>query len=269
MARVASMLRIKALQDTVCHQAARLRAQLKMASKIQSLFWPTMPDLGGDSHMWALSQPAVYIGGDLYDVIPLTDGSLVVHVADVAGKGVAAALIMAALSVQIRAEAPRHEALEDLLAAVNRHFYLLAAEEGLFATIVLVRFWPADGRMHLTAAGHPPPLAICSGHIREVPMARGIALGAKAEARYALSSIQLSKGESLLLYSDGVTEAEDGHRNQFGLERILDHVAGAPGPPWGKGLLAAIRRWRGDAPVNDDTTLLEIWRGKAGYPSRQ
>ena len=98
VARVKSMLRIKSLHDTVVEQSTQLKKQLKTATKIQSLFWPDIPNLKTGGNIWAVSIPAAYVGGDLYDVIPLADGSLLAYVADVSDKGVPAALIMAALS---------------------------------------------------------------------------------------------------------------------------------------------------------------------------
>ena len=75
-----------------------MRAELEAAAKIQQLFWPKMPELGKGSHVWAFTEPATSVGGDLYDVIPMPDGSWVVYVADVAGKGLHAALFMAAMN---------------------------------------------------------------------------------------------------------------------------------------------------------------------------
>src|SRR5512136_1806840 len=102
VSRIRSMLRIKELHDKVHEQSAQLKFQLETATKIQSLFWPKMPELEGGSHIWGISVPAAYVGGDFYDVIPLSDGSLLAYVADVSDKGVPAALIMAALSTKIR-----------------------------------------------------------------------------------------------------------------------------------------------------------------------
>ena len=100
VARVKSMLRIKLLHDTVLEQSSQLEKQLKTATKIQSLFWPEIPQLEAGGHIRAVSVPATYVGGDLYDVIPMPDESLLMYVADVSDKGVSAALIMAALSKQ-------------------------------------------------------------------------------------------------------------------------------------------------------------------------
>ena len=123
----------------------RFQAELKAAAKIQELFWPKIPELGEGSHVWAFSQPAASVGGDLYDVIPMPDGSWLVYVADVAGKGLPAALIMAALSAKIRSEAPLHGEVDKLLANVNNAMYELMSEEGFFATMVLSKYWPRAG----------------------------------------------------------------------------------------------------------------------------
>ena len=102
VSRVKSMLRIKELHDKVIEQSAQLKLQMETATKIQSLFWPRMPELGAGSHVWGASVPAAYVGGDIYDVISLPDDSVLAYVADVSDKGVPAALIMAALSTRIR-----------------------------------------------------------------------------------------------------------------------------------------------------------------------
>lgn len=260
IARVKSMLRIKALQDTVLEQSAQLKTQLKTAAKIQSLFWPEMPELDGGGHIWAVSRPAAYVGGDLYDVIVLPDRSVLAYVADVSGKGVPAALIMAALSTQIRTEALRRCEIDHLLATVNNTFYDLAAEEGFFATIVLCRFWPVDGLLHLVSGGHPPPVSIVGGCGKEIPMPSGIAIGVTPNVRYEKTEIRLTPGESILFFSDGVIEAENEEKKLFGNERVLGHFERAKGPPWGEELLHSIDRWRGKSAVNDDITVLEIWR---------
>lgn len=260
IARVKSMLRIKDLHDTVQTQAAQLQTQLKTAAKIQSLFWPLMPEIGLHDHIWATSRPASYVGGDLYDVIALPDGSVLFYVADVAGKGVPAALIMAALSTQIRAQALRQGDIAHLLAAVNTTFHDLAAEEGIFATVVLGRFWTDGGRMQLVSAGHLAPVRIAAGRGDAIALAQGLAVGVTPDVAYERSETRLSAGEAMLFFSDGVIEAENDRNERFETERVLAHIEQSEGPPWGQGLLAAVDRWRGDAAVSDDLTILEIWR---------
>ena len=262
VARVKSMLRIKMLHDTVIEQSTQLKKQLKTATKIQSLFWPEIPDIKAHWHIWAISVPANYVGGDLYDVIPLSDGSLLAYVADVSDKGVPAALIMAALSTKIRSDSQMYSEICELLESVNRSMYSLISEEGFFATIALVKYWPTDGKMQLTAGGHLQPLWITADGLGNIPRLNGISLGITPDAQYEKEEITLSPGESILLYTDGLIEAENEDQELFGNERFIQYATEKKDAPVAKGLLDTIKHWRGNAVVNDDLTLLEIWRDK-------
>ena len=260
VARVKSMLRIKSLHDTVLEQSTELEKQLKTATKIQTLFWPVIPELEAGAHIWAVSIPASYVGGDLYDVIKLPDGSLLAYVADVADKGVPAALIMAALSSKIRSESRVHNDIGQLLSSLNRSMYNLISEEGFFATIVIVRFWPKYGKMQLALGGHLQPLLVVKDGLGDMPQLNGVSLGITANANYDKKEITLSPGESILLYSDGLIEAENEEKELFGNERLIRYAKHKKDRHIGEGLLDEIRRWRGNAIINDDLTMLEIWR---------
>jgi serine phosphatase RsbU (regulator of sigma subunit) len=260
VARVKSMLRIKELHDTVLEQSAQLRVQLETATKIQSLFWPRIPDLTGGGHIWAVSVPATYVGGDLYDVIPLPDDSLLLYVADVSDKGVPAALIMAALSTKIRSEAQDQSEVDKLLATVNESMHSLTSAEGFFATIALARYWPSSGKMQLALGGHLSPLWIAEGEMRNLLKSKGISLGVTADAHYEIEEILLSPGESILFFTDGVIEAENEKSELFGHDRLISYIKDTKGPPWGKKLLDFVHDWRGHSSANDDLTILEIWR---------
>jgi len=231
VARVKSMLRIKSLHDTVLEQSAELQAQLETATKVQSLFWPDIPELTGGSHIWATAVPAAYVSGDLYDVIPLQDGSLLAYVADVSDKGVPAALVMAALSTRIRSEARNQYEIDTLLETVNNRLHSLTSEEGFFATIVLARYWPNNGKMQLALAGHLQPLWIAESGFGNCPHINGISLGITPDVRYEKKEILLSPGESILFFSDGVIEAENEDKELFGNERLVEFIKDAKSPP--------------------------------------
>lgn len=262
VSRVRSMLRIKELHDTVHEQSAQLKFQLETATKIQSLFWPRMPELEAGSHIWGISVPAAYVGGDFYDVIPLSDGSLLAYVADVSDKGVPAALIMAALSTKIRSEAQLQNELDKLMVSINSSACRLISEEGFFITIVLARYWPDSGRMQVIVGGHFPPLWIDESGIRKMPPASGMCLGVTPETRYNVIEILLSPGESLLFYTDGIVEARNEKLELLGNSRLTDFIINSKGPPWGKELFHSVRLWQGNTPASDDLTILEIWRDK-------
>ncbi len=266
VARVKSMLRIKELRDKVHEQSARLKFQLETATKIQSLFWPKIPELEAGSHIWAVSVPAAYVGGDFYDVIMLPDASLLVYVADVSGKGVPAALIMAALSTKIRVEAQQQNEINTLLGIINTSTHQLISEEGFFITIVLGRYWPGTGKLQIVIGGHLPPLWLCKSGAHQMIFARGMALGVSPDTRYERNEILLSPGESILFYSDGIIEARDKNLELFGSERLTDITTNSKGPPFGKAILESVRLWQGDTAAADDQTILEIWREEKSCP---
>jgi serine phosphatase RsbU (regulator of sigma subunit) len=262
VSRVKSMLRIKTLHDKVHEQSAQLKLQLETATKIQSLFWPKMPELEPGSHIWGTSVPAAYVGGDFYDVIPLSDGSILAYVADVCDKGVPAALIMAAVSTKIRSEAQQESEVEKLIERINNSTYQLLSEEGFFITIVLTRYWPASGKMQILLGGHLPPFWINERGIRKMQASSNISLGATPDARYEKSELLISPGESVLFYSDGVIEARNENMELLGRGRLVDFLNDLKGPPRGKCLLEFVRGWQGNEAISDDITILEIWREK-------
>jgi serine phosphatase RsbU (regulator of sigma subunit) len=241
----------------------RLQTQLEAASKIQSLFWPRLPEMESGSRVWAVSVPAAFVGGDLYDVIPMPDSSWLIYVADVADKGLPAALIMAALSTKIRSEALLHGEVDKLLEIVNTAMYELMAEEGFFATIVLGKYWPATGRMQLALGGHLSPLWVVGSSFADVPHTKGMALGITPGATYEKTELSLSPGESILFITDGITEAGNVRNELFGYRRLVNYIKSTSGPPWGNGLLDAVKAWRGGAEPNDDLTIVETWREPA------
>jgi serine phosphatase RsbU (regulator of sigma subunit) len=138
--------------------------------------------------------------------------------------------------------------------------YDLMSKEGLFATIILAKYWPETGRMQLARAGHPPPLWIVEHNLADVPEMKGVALGIRHGARYDRKEIVLSPGESILFMSDGVTEAENEREELFGHGRLLECIKTANNSPYGEKLLDAVSSWRGSREANDDLTMLEIWR---------
>jgi sigma-B regulation protein RsbU (phosphoserine phosphatase) len=256
-----AIIRARLLENRI--EQERFRAELNAAAEIQKLFWPKMPELGEGSHVWAFTEPATSVGGDLYDVIPMPDASWLVYVADVAGKGLPAALIMAALSAKIRSVAPLHKDVDKLLAHVNKLMHELMAEEGFFATAVLSKYWPRTGKVQIARAGHPYPLWLAENGIRDLPKLDGLPLGVEFETEYGKAEFVLSPGEAVLLITDGVTEAANEESELFGDDRLTDYFAAANGPPWAEGLLERIDSWRGNAAMNDDLTMVEIWREPA------
>jgi serine phosphatase RsbU (regulator of sigma subunit) len=238
----------------------KFQVQLETAAKIQALFWPQVPKMPGGSRVWAVTEPAASVGGDLYDLILLPDNSWLVYVADVSDKGLPAALIMAALWSRIRSEALLTNEVDELLERVNAAMYNLMYEEGFFATIILGKYWPDQGILQLALGGHLPPVWVGAHGLREIENLKGISVGLLPEVSYQKREIILSPGESILFVTDGVTEAENSRDQLFGQSRMEACIQQSSGPPWGPGILEAVNAWRGGGEANDDLTMLEIYR---------
>lgn len=242
----------------------KLQFQMEAASKIQALFWPRVPVIDNGNHLWGTSIPASFTGGDLYDWIQLPDNSWLIYVADVSDKGMPAALLMTALWSRIRSEAMRHHQISQLLKAVNESMFELFADEGHFATIIMVKYDPVSAIMTIATAGHLSPLWISDGQLKTVPLTKGISLGVISEARYKETSLKLAAGEALVLITDGITESLDQQQQFFGQEGIDRFVSQHKGPPWGKGLIKAVGEHARGLEAFDDITVVEIWRDWLG-----
>ncbi|MDY7000452.1 MAG: GAF domain-containing SpoIIE family protein phosphatase [Thermodesulfobacteriota bacterium] len=252
-----AIVRRKLLEIRVREQS--MLSQLDAASHIQTHFLPDNPDPGHGSGIWGHTTPAVYVGGDLYDFIPLSDGSWIICVADVSGKGLPAALVMVAMWAKLQGLTQAGMDPGILLEALNRDLVGVMAGE-IFATAVMARYWPDSGRAEVALAGHLPPLLLKSGEVEVVQGLKGIPLGIEPSTTYTPRKLKLKKGESLLFITDGVTEARNRTRNFFEMQGVIDFVRTHPGPPWGKILLEKIDRFRDGVQANDDTTLVEVWR---------
>ncbi len=253
-----AIIRARLLDERLKQQ--KVQIQIETAAKIQSLFRRQPPEIGSGSHIWAVSLPAGFVGGDLYDMIPMRDDSWLIYVADVSDKGLAAALVMAALWSRIRSEAPKHDTVGKLLEALSAIMFDLLAEEGFFATIILGKYWPASGQMEVALGGHQSVIKVFKNECENISENRGPSLGIMPSAKFEEESISLSQGQSILLITDGVTEALNERGELFGQQRLTEFFKSAEGPPWGPGLLNAVKRWRGLADASDDLTILEIWR---------
>jgi sigma-B regulation protein RsbU (phosphoserine phosphatase) len=169
-------------------------------------------------------QPAGMLGGDCYDVFTFTPDVIGLSIADVAGKGLPAALLMSSLQAAVRAFADEVSPPQAVCDSVNR---LLCAQmiAGRFATMVYLRLDAARGVLTYANAGHNPPLlARASGQV-EAMHASGTVLGVFRETEYTGREVALHKGDRLLLYTDGVTEARNRDDEELGEERLAAALA--------------------------------------------
>jgi len=197
----------------------RSKSELRIASDIQRSFLPEkIPPISGFD-LAATFIPAMEVGGDFYDFIP-GDGKLGMVIADVSGKSVPAALFMALSRTIVRINATHHEKGTDVLEDAN-NMICADSREGMFVTL-FYGVLDANSRCLVYAnAGHPPPLLMRSGsNSFEKLEVTGIALGAMGRAKYEERRVDLSSGDVLVLYTDGVNEAENRNSEQYGIERF-------------------------------------------------
>ncbi len=237
----------------------KFETQLEAASRLQKQFNPRQPELEGENLIWGSSVPAQFVGGDLYDFIPNSDGSWYIYLADVSGKGLPAALIMSALWTRIRAEALVERTPGEMLKAVNRGAYEFMGGE-VFATMVLLRYYPETGKCEYAVAGHPSPLLVSAGKADPLERPFGLPVGILDDGDFGTNDFHLDRGQSLIIVTDGVDEARAGDGQFFGEERMVETLKQVGAPRAGEKLLKAVADWRGDTPPNDDTTVVEIFR---------
>ena len=228
--------------------------------------------LGYYSRARSLHRAAREVGGDLYQCFWRADGRLFLGVGDVAGKGVPAALMMAVATTLIKAVAATEPDPAEVLRRVNRELCAID-EELLFVTLIVAALAPADGELLLGNAGHNPPLRVrADGDGEFLAVAPGLVLGVDPAVGYATMRFRLAPGETLLLYTDGVTEAMSAAGECYGSKRLLDAVRGA-GAATPRGLVdavvAAVAAHVGTADQNDDLTLLAVARLRADTGSAE
>ena len=238
----------------------RLRAQLEIASEIQTTFLPSkFPELGGVRGAVA-TVPALHVGGDFYDVIQLPEGQVGIMVGDVSGKGVPGALFGARIMSDVRYQALFHEDVAKTLTAVNS----IVAERvtrGMFVTFIYAAVDPANGSVVYGNAGHLAPLVRrADGTLREWTGVASCPLGILSDVTYEAGHERLEPGDVLVLLSDGLGDAVGGDGARFSDDRVRETVAAGPGDPVGlvQNLLDTTSKFTGNQPQADDQTLLAI-----------
>jgi len=210
---------------------------------------------------WLYTRPANDVGGDLVDYLRISGERLGLALGDVAGKGLPAALFMAKLQATLRAVAPGHQDLSELGTEINEIF----RRDGLpnrFASLVYLEIKPDEDRVRVLNAGHLPPMIVHDGAVEELP--RGApALGLMAGAPYREQEALLSRGDLLLVCSDGITEARNQAGAFFGEERLkklLRSLHNVSLETAGQRLLNEVDRFVGDARPSDDLSIVLLKR---------
>jgi serine phosphatase RsbU (regulator of sigma subunit) len=252
-------------------ERARRRAQeaeMASAAAIQRAMLPIVsaddaPD--GRLDVFAQMIPAKEVGGDLFDIIKLEDERLVVTVGDVCGKGVPASLFMAITQTIMRLVV---RAGQDFQAEINQANKLLVANnrEDMFTTLFCGVIDASAGTMTYCNCGHNPPLVLRKGESKFEPLHNcGPPLGVMDTVNYVPRSIALAPGDSVFLYTDGVSEAEDLKCAQFGMQRLeqaLLEVRGQPARAMVEHVVKHVVAFAKGAPQSDDITCLAVIRNE-------
>jgi sigma-B regulation protein RsbU (phosphoserine phosphatase) len=238
------------------------RHDMALASEVQRSFLPSGVPSVPQYEFFAHYAPAFEVGGDFYDFIHLPGEQVAVVLGDVPGKGFSAALMMAKLLSDIR-----HTALtlDDPRAVVERINLLLArsGSEKAFVTLLYLALDPANGRCAVVNAGHMAPLVRrADGRIDEPHETSGLPLGVDESQVYGREVIDLAPGESVLLYTDGISEARDAAERIYGAGRLRASLAGGPAgvAELGRHVLDDVQRFVGATVQSDDITLVGFGR---------
>ena len=244
-----------------------LQHELDIASSMQQSILPTHFPTEDNYQVFGSMQPAREVGGDFFDVIRLENGCVGLAVADVSGKGVSAALFMMSARTILKGAAIGNPQPSDVLHEVNT---MLSENNDsvMFVTVLYAVYDPATGVLTYANGGHPPPFVACKdGSSTFLPLTGGVMLGVMPDLQYEQNAITLSRGDTVIFYTDGVTEATNDHAEEFGPERLSETMAqlSARTPKdVNLGIIAAIKEFSGQAPQFDDITCLTLSRSEVG-----
>ena len=243
-------------------QRERMERELELATEIQQRFQPSAPPQIDGYEFQGISFSCYEIGGDYYDFIAKPDGKMVVALGDVSGKGTAAALLMSSLHAAIHAQVAAKSTLDETVVSVNE--YLAEnTPSNRFVTLFAAELEPTTGKLSYINAGHNPPLVGKSdGSVVQLPSG-GLPLGIMGGAQYDLGSLELNKGEVLVVYSDGVSEAVNPREEEFGIDRLSEVIrknVSASAAGIRDRVESALSSFTETAPANDDITLVIVKR---------
>jgi sigma-B regulation protein RsbU (phosphoserine phosphatase) len=259
-ASLASVAVERELARRQLEEKIRIDRELDVARRIQQMFLPRRALEIRGFDVWGAHFASIETSGDYYDVIPITPGNIGVAIADVSGKGVPAALIMASLRAGLISEIRNVYSIREILERVNR-FLFESTDADAFVTAFYGVINTPTRNLTFVNAGHNPPLLLRANGDVHWLFRGGIVLGAFADSRYEEERVRLGPGDVLVLYTDGITEARGPGDDLFGTERLVEVVRrsrGLPAEGIGRAVLATVDGFAGSMASADDRTLLVI-----------
>ncbi len=242
-------------------QRQRLENELAIAQQVQAQLFPKeLPRMAG-LDLAAVCRAARVVSGDYYDFIPLDSHRLAIALADISGKGISAALLMASLQAALRSQVlldgDLSKSTAELVSRVNRHLYVNTSEER-YATFFYAVYDAQARTLHYTNAGHLPPLLVAGERVSKLEEG-GMVVGLFDNCQYEQGILRIEPGSVLVAYSDGLIEPENVYGEQFGMERLSEelmrHRHTSP-EAIVESLMAAAEEWGGSPEQADDMTVV-------------
>jgi serine phosphatase RsbU (regulator of sigma subunit) len=240
----------------------RFAAELEQAADIQRRFLPACPPMVEGLELAGHNAACRMVGGDYYDYLAGAEGKFLVVIGDVAGKGLAAALMMMNLQARVQALADSAASTAALVMRLNRGL-AATCPDNRFVTFFMGALDLAAGELRYANAGHNPPLLVRRNGAVEMLGEGGPVLGIFPEISYEEARCALEPGDLLLLYSDGVTEALNPAEEEFGEERLVELVSGlgdVPAAAVVEAIRSAVENWAAGHPAADDVTVVAVRR---------
>jgi phosphoserine phosphatase RsbU/P len=250
----------EALAKTVQQQRDDLLKDVELAAQVQRLFLPSGKPAIAGLEMAGMMHPARGVGGDYYDYIPIDAHTIQVVIADVAGKGVPAALLMSATAAAMRLEANRDRNMLEQVERLNAGIHSVSDDEQ-YVTLLLAEIDTRKRIIQYVNCGHNPALMFRANAGTLTPLNSSCPpIGLSPEEMCELASVELLAGDVLIFYTDGVTEAENRSGEEFGMERLSATVRGGSSLT-AEELMASIYNSAADFcgdDFNDDVTILVV-----------
>jgi phosphoserine phosphatase RsbU/P len=240
-------------------QRQRLENEISIAREVQSQLFPqTLPSLPG-LQLGAICRPARVVSGDYYDFIKTGPDRLGIALADISGKGIFAALLMASLQAALRSTAmlDGDGGTADLVSKLNRHVFRNTSDDR-YATFFYAVYDEHSRTLTYTNAGHLAPFFICDGKVQELEEG-GTVVGLFEEFPFTQGVIKVGPGSLLVLFSDGLTEPENVYGEEFGRQRVRAEILrqiNLPPQRLAENLIASAEQWAGSPEQADDITVV-------------
>jgi len=242
-------------------QKQRLEHEVSIAHEVQQQLFPSVfPSVPG-LELAAICRPARVVSGDYYDFIQLDSARVGIAVADISGKGIYAALLMASLQAALRSMAlsDGHGSTADLISRVNTHLFRNTSDDR-YATLFYAVYDSAAKTLTYTNAGHLSPLLVCGGsnEVQQLDQG-GTVVGLFENPGYTERTVEVSPRSVLVVYSDGITEPENVYGEEFGMQRLKAEVLRQKDLPverLAESLVSSAEQWAGTPEQADDMTVV-------------